>query len=328
MKGLLTIVIIGIIIVAVLYFAGVQLPFVSDKPDTPETTNGDGPSAEDSAAAKKLYDKANDADGQTAFELYTETAAKYPDTWAGREACLQLGNIHYRRKEYAKALDAYQKCVPNLEAPGREHELSSALEVIRFLKDKLSGQGDPDVPFTGIETEHVVRSGENFSTIARKFRLSVQQLKLANNRTKDYLREGEKLRVTRKMPFIIVSKKALTLELHFDGKKIRTYAVGIGRENLTPAGVFTVAERLIDPVWHRPGKPPLPSNDPANILGSRWLTLVGSDGVKRGYGIHGTTRPESVPGRRSAGCIRMLNRDVEELFEWVPAGTVVRVTND
>ena len=42
-----------------------------------------------------------------------------------------------------------------------------------------------------------------------------------------------------------------------------------------------------------------------------------------GYGIHGTTRPDTVPGPTSAGCVRMINTDVEELFEWVPLGTKI-----
>ncbi|HUU42684.1 MAG TPA: L,D-transpeptidase family protein, partial [Planctomycetota bacterium] len=281
----------------------------------------------DAAAAKKLYDRANAAQGDAAFELYAQAASKYPDTWAGREAQLQLGNIHYGRGELKQALDAYEKCLPNLQVAGREHELTSARDTIRFLKARLAADvGDSTLP-AAIETEYVVQAGDSFSTVARKFRVSVQQLKLANGRTTDFVREGEKLRVTRKMPFLIVSKKALTLELHFDGKRVKTYRVGIGKEDLTPTGVFTVIERLKNPVWHRPGQPALPNNDPANILGSRWLTLVGEDNVKRGYGIHGTTRPETVPGRESAGCIRMLNPDVEELFEWVPARTVVRITD-
>jgi lipoprotein-anchoring transpeptidase ErfK/SrfK len=44
-----------------------------------------------------------------------------------------------------------------------------------------------------------------------------------------------------------------------------------------------------------------------------------------GYGIHGTTQPESVGTDASNGCVRMLKQDVEELFEWVPRGTVVTV---
>jgi len=38
----------------------------------------------------------------------------------------------------------------------------------------------------------------------------------------------------------------------------------------------------------------------------------------RGFGIHGTSAPQSIGKSASHGCIRLRNRDVEELFELVP----------
>ena len=42
-------------------------------------------------------------------------------------------------------------------------------------------------------------------------------------------------------------------------------------------------------------------------------------------GIHGTDRPDLVPGRVSHGCIRMRNRDVVELAKRLPVGTPLTV---
>lgn len=49
------------------------------------------------------------------------------------------------------------------------------------------------------------------------------------------------------------------------------------------------------------------------------------DSMRRYIYIHGTgdDQPMGVP--RSHGCVRMRNRDVVELFELVPAGTVVEI---
>jgi lipoprotein-anchoring transpeptidase ErfK/SrfK len=41
------------------------------------------------------------------------------------------------------------------------------------------------------------------------------------------------------------------------------------------------------------------------------------------YGIHGTNRPSSIGKRVSKGCIRMYNRDVENLARYVGIGTPV-----
>jgi lipoprotein-anchoring transpeptidase ErfK/SrfK len=46
---------------------------------------------------------------------------------------------------------------------------------------------------------------------------------------------------------------------------------------------------------------------------------------KKGYGIHGTNRPASIGRNASHGCIRMRNRDVEELFEMVSVGDAVEL---
>jgi lipoprotein-anchoring transpeptidase ErfK/SrfK len=43
-------------------------------------------------------------------------------------------------------------------------------------------------------------------------------------------------------------------------------------------------------------------------------------------GIHGTNRPELIPGRVSHGCIRMRNRDIARLARMLPVGTPLVIT--
>jgi|LFRM01.1.fsa_nt_gb hypothetical protein len=57
-------------------------------------------------------------------------------------------------------------------------------------------------------------------------------------------------------------------------------------------------------------------------FGSRWMGLNVPWGK---YGIHGTNRPGSIGYRASAGCFRMRNKDVEELYSLVPYRTKVIV---
>ena len=52
------------------------------------------------------------------------------------------------------------------------------------------------------------------------------------------------------------------------------------------------------------------------------------DTMQRYIYIHGTPDSEPVGVPRSHGCIRMRNADVVELFELVPAGTVVEIHGD
>lgn len=57
-------------------------------------------------------------------------------------------------------------------------------------------------------------------------------------------------------------------------------------------------------------------------FGSRWIGLNVPWGK---YGIHGTNMPGSVGSEASHGCIRMLNHDIEELYEYMHEGTIVAI---
>ncbi len=48
----------------------------------------------------------------------------------------------------------------------------------------------------------------------------------------------------------------------------------------------------------------------------------------KGYGIHGTNVPSSIGRNASHGCIRMRNRDVEELFKMVAVGDQVELRGE
>ncbi|SNS41547.1 Putative peptidoglycan binding domain-containing protein [Anaerovirgula multivorans] len=59
-------------------------------------------------------------------------------------------------------------------------------------------------------------------------------------------------------------------------------------------------------------------------FGTRWMGLNVPWGR---FGIHGTNKPESIGYNASAGCIRMNNSDVEDLYKYVKNGTSVAIVN-
>jgi len=118
---------------------------------------------------------------------------------------------------------------------------------------------------------------------------------------------------------IVVSLPDRRLALVEDGRVLKIYPVAVGAPaSPSPSGEFKIAHRIPHPTYYAPGIVIPPGK--ANPLGTRWLGLS-----VRGYGIHGTNEPHSIGRRASHGCIRMRNRDVEELFELVRAGDVVEV---
>jgi lipoprotein-anchoring transpeptidase ErfK/SrfK len=124
---------------------------------------------------------------------------------------------------------------------------------------------------------------------------------------------------TRRLVVSIPDRKIALIE---DGRVVKVYPVAIGKSSTpSPHGSFHIASRVQHPTWYQPGKVVGPG--PANPLGTRWMGL----GYK-GYGIHGTNMPLSIGKAASHGCIRMRNRDVEELFALVQVGDPVDLATE
>jgi lipoprotein-anchoring transpeptidase ErfK/SrfK len=73
-------------------------------------------------------------------------------------------------------------------------------------------------------------------------------------------------------------------------------------------------------IRRRPDLPRYMEGGPDNPLGARALYLGSSL-----YRIHGTNEPHTIGQAVSSGCIRMLNKDVIDLYSRVRVGTPVIV---
>ena len=113
---------------------------------------------------------------------------------------------------------------------------------------------------------------------------------------------------------IVVSIPDRKLALLENGRVVKTYDVAVGASaSPSPTGEFQISQRLENPTYYSPGVVIGPGS--RNPLGPRWMGL----GVK-GFGIHGTNRPDSIGKSASHGCIRLRNRDIEDLFARVKVG--------
>lgn len=140
-----------------------------------------------------------------------------------------------------------------------------------------------------------------------------------------------------------------------DGACIRRYAVSTGERGAgersgslctprgrhrirarigagAPAGAVFRGRRPTGEVWSREFAAAHPGCD---WILSRILWLCGEepgrnrggevDTMRRYIYLHGTGDDQPMGVARSHGCVRMRNRDIIELFELVPAGTVVEI---
>jgi len=127
---------------------------------------------------------------------------------------------------------------------------------------------------------------------------------------------------------IIVDTPSKFLYLVQPGGRAIRYGIGVGRPGFEWAGRKTVSMKREWPDWRPPAemlrrRPDLPRympGGPDNPLGARALYLGSSL-----YRIHGTNEPHTIGQAVSSGCIRMLNKDVVDLYSRVKVGTPVIV---
>jgi hypothetical protein len=113
-----------------------------------------------------------------------------------------------------------------------------------------------------------------------------------------------------------VNRGMLRATLYRDGRRIWSARIGVGAASTpTPAGRFWIRSRLRG-LRASPGYGPYAFGTGAYSVLSDWP----GGGV---VGIHGTDRPQLIPGRPSHGCIRVPNRAITRLWRLMPVGTPV-----
>lgn len=168
---------------------------------------------------------------------------------------------------------------------------------------------------------HEVLSGDTLGVLAKKYGTTIDLIKRSNRLTSNVIRVGQKLRMWTGTFNIFIDKSQNLLTLKDQEDILKVYSVSTGEGNITPVGEFKIVSRLVDPVWFNKGIV-VPPESPQNVLGTRWLGFDLS-----GYGIHGTIDPETIGRQVTAGCVRMYNEDVEELYNIIPRGTRVVIVD-
>ncbi len=126
---------------------------------------------------------------------------------------------------------------------------------------------------------------------------------------------------------VVHSKQNVLFFVLGNGKAVK-YRVATARKGFEWSGTHKVSFKTQWPDWRPPTEmrarhPELPvfmAGGPKNPLGARAIYLGSSI-----YRIHGTNEPTSIGKSASSGCIRMLNEDVTELYQFVKQGATVTV---
>jgi lipoprotein-anchoring transpeptidase ErfK/SrfK len=115
-----------------------------------------------------------------------------------------------------------------------------------------------------------------------------------------------------------IDLRTLRATLYRDGRLVLSAPVGVGAAGTpTPAGRFYIRDKLTR--YRSPAYGPV-------AFGTSARSPTITDWPAGGYvGIHGTDRPDLLPGRVSHGCIRLRNADILRLARAMPVGTPLTI---
>jgi len=225
----------------------------------------------------------------------------------------------------ARRLLSQTLSAPNLSARDSQRlrdELTKINNVLLF--------GPVVAPNDPICEEYTIQSGDSLSRIASKRELAthwklIQRVNQISNPSR--IRLGQSLKLVHGPFHAVIYKRDHRMDIYHGSPNnpanwlyIRSFNVGLGADNGTPIGTFTVStNKLENPGWVNPrnARESYTPDDPANPIGEFWLGLdgVGQYANLTGYGIHGTIDPSSIGGDQSMGCIRLANGDIDLVYE-------------
>lgn len=228
---------------------------------------------------------------------------------------LEIVDKYLKEGKKYEARNALSEMFLNKLIPEKQKE-------IKELLDKLNGE----LIFSSIPSPdavmYTVQAGDIMARIARQYNTNYELIMRINNKSPTRLNIGDKLKVITGKTKILVSKSEFTLTLMLNDHYVKQYRIGTGKNDKTPVGTFEVKNKMKEPTWYSPNGGIFPYGHPENILGTRWIGFKDKPDLY-GYGIHGTTLPESIGTASSNGCVRMVNDDVEELYDFVTLDTEI-----
>ncbi|MDD5292263.1 MAG: L,D-transpeptidase family protein [Candidatus Omnitrophica bacterium] len=243
-----------------------------------------------------------------------QSDAEYVSKSVNIDSYLKEADAFAEKGSLLEAKEIYQK-LTDMELSSEQMTIVQAKMEDLNIKILLSGINIPQ------SVIYEVKPGDALIDIAKEFNTTVDAVALANNIKNKMIYPAMKLRVLNGKFSVFVDKSQNILILKFNDEVIKTYSVSTGKNNSTPIGTYKIINKIIDPPWYKDGRE-IPPTSPENILGSRWMGLD-----LPGIGIHGTTRPDEIGKQITEGCVRMRNKEVEEVFSLLPLGTEVIIVD-
>jgi lipoprotein-anchoring transpeptidase ErfK/SrfK len=207
-----------------------------------------------------------------------------------------------------------------------------------FFKDLIDGTGLETGPLGGNN------GGSGNGSVSGGLRLNLapggsfypEQVSHSRIAPRQFRRQVVAYKTNEKAGTIVINARQHFLYFVLGNGEAIRYGVGVGREGFGWHGTVRVGRKAEWPAWVPPPEmvererkrgiilPARMEGGMRNPLGARALYLYRGDS-DTGFRIHGTSEPWTIGLNVSSGCIRMLNKDVVDLYNRTKIGAKVVV---
>ncbi|MCA9100246.1 MAG: LysM peptidoglycan-binding domain-containing protein [Pirellulales bacterium] len=229
---------------------------------------------------------------------------------------------------FAVAMTSIQAQLQRQQLADAQHALSqwygdpslsaSEEEQLLALLDQLTGT----VVYSRqhfLEPAYVTREGDTLESVAGQFNVPARLLANVNAVSEtDPLPPGTELKVMTGPFAASLDLNSYRLTLWLGDRYAGRFNVGIGSEQPIEPREYVVETKITNPTYYG-SELTIGKDDPTNPLGEYWIGLGGN------VGVHGTIDPHSVGAPAKEGCVRLSERDIEDVFHILSIGSHVIV---
>lgn len=264
----------------------------------------------------------NQGDYGAALGKYEQLIANYPD--AEDRVLFEMGIVYAypknAQKDYLKSLDCFQKIVKDY--PDSEYRYDSQMMILQIhnviIKDqKIAAQQ------AALETSRQALESKADEIAALQEKIEALEETVFTLR----MESTDK---------VLIEKQARRLSLLSKGAVVKTYKIALGGnpvgpkerqgDNKTPEGTYRIDARNGNSGFHLSLHISYP-NEQDKKRAKKLGVSPGGDimihGIKNGFSQVGASHAETD---WTEGCIAVTNQEMEEIYRFVPIGTIVEIT--
>ena len=256
-----------------------------------------------------------------ALDKYEQIIAQHPEV--ADRALFEMGVTYaYPRnahKNYQKALQCFEKVVSDF--PESKYKLDSQMMILQIhnviIKDKRIDAQQQEL---ATSRQTLARQADEIAELREN--AEALEAKVFALRTEPADR-------------VLIEKKARRLTLFANGEVIKTYKIALGGnpvgpkerqgDNKTPEGIYTIDSRNGNSGYHLALHISYPNADDKRRARERGVAPGGDimiHGIKNGFAGLGLSHAEKD---WTEGCIAVTNQEMEEIYRFVPNGTIVEI---